>query len=132
MALDLCKVAIQTDCSVAPSLIFRKFVYQPKAMNRYVHLLSSATDTETEVAVALETDIGEEWHIVLYNDDVNTFDHVINMLVKHCSHDPLQAEQCAVIVHFKGKCQVKSGSYERLEPICTKLLEAQLNAEIEP
>ena len=93
---------------------------------------SCAVETETEEAVALETNIGEEWHIVLYNDDENTFDHVINMLVKHCGHDPLQAEQCAVIVHFKGKCQVKSGSYEILEPICTKLLEAQLNAEIEP
>ncbi len=91
-----------------------------------------SVETETEEAVALETHIGEEWHIVLYNDDENTFDHVIDMLVKHCGHDPLQAEQCAVIVHFKGKCQVKSGSYELLEPICTKLLEAQLNAEIEP
>jgi ATP-dependent Clp protease adaptor protein ClpS len=96
------------------------------------HLISYSVDTETEEAVALETDLGEEWHIVLYNDEENTFDHVINMLVKHCSHDPLQAEQCAVIVHFKGKCQVKTGSYEILEPICTKLLEAQLNAEIEP
>jgi ATP-dependent Clp protease adaptor protein ClpS len=92
----------------------------------------NSVETETQEAVALETDLGEEWHIVLYNDDDNTFDHVINMLVKHCGHDPLQAEQCAVIVHFKGKCQVKSGSYALLEPICTKLLEAQLNAEIEP
>lgn len=86
---------------------------------------------EVEEEVQLEVDLDEGWKIVLFNDDHNTFDHVIEMLMKVCDHDALQAEQCAVIVHFKGKCDVKHGSYEELEPLCTALLEADLTAEIQ-
>ena len=68
--------------------------------------------------------------IVLYNDDVNTFDHVINTLVYVCEHTPEQAEQCSIIVHYKGKCTVKTGAYDELEPRCSMLLEAGLSAEI--
>ncbi len=68
--------------------------------------------------------------IILYNDDVNTFDHVIETLIYTCEHTPIQAEQCAMLVHYKGKCTVKTGSYEELEPRCSKLLEAGLSAEI--
>ncbi|WP_271424250.1 ATP-dependent Clp protease adaptor ClpS [Aequorivita sinensis] len=68
--------------------------------------------------------------IVLYNDDVNTFDHVINCLIYACEHTPEQAEQCSIIVHYKGKCTVKTGEYEELKPRCTMLLEAGLSAEI--
>lgn len=72
----------------------------------------------------------KEHHIILYNDDVNTFDHVINCLVKICEHTFEQAEQCAFIVHYNGKCEVKSGSLEDLVPRCTLLLEAGLSAEV--
>ena len=68
--------------------------------------------------------------IVVYNDDVNTFDHVIESLISACDHTPIQAEQCSLIVHYKGKCTVKSGSYKDLEPRCSKLLEEGLSAEI--
>lgn len=68
--------------------------------------------------------------IVLYNDDVNTFDHVIDTLIYSCEHTPIQAEQCAFLVHFKGKCIVKTGVYEELVPRCSKLQEAGLSAEI--
>ena len=68
--------------------------------------------------------------IVLYNDDVNTFDYVIETLIAACEHTPNQAEQCSLIVHYKGKCTVKTGSYEELVPKCSKLLEAGLSAEI--
>ncbi len=68
--------------------------------------------------------------IILYNDEVNTFDHVIETLIYACDHSPLQAEQCAWLVHYKGKCTVKTGTYEELEPRCTILLEAGLSAEI--
>ncbi len=68
--------------------------------------------------------------IVLYNDDVNTFDHVIETLIYSCEHTPLQAEQCAMLVHYKGKCTVKTGTYEELVPRCSKILEAGLSAEI--
>ncbi len=68
--------------------------------------------------------------IVLYNDDVNTFDHVIETLMYSCEHTALQAEQCALLVHYKGKCTVKTGTYNELEPRCCKLLDAGLSAEI--
>lgn len=68
--------------------------------------------------------------IIMYNDDVNTFDHVINTLIKVCSHTSEQAEQCALIVHYKGKCTVKTGSIDVLTPQCSSLLEAGLSAEI--
>lgn len=68
--------------------------------------------------------------IVLYNDDVNTFDHVIETLIYTCQHTSEQAEQCALLVHYKGKCTVKTGMYEELVPKCSKLLEAGLSAEI--
>ena len=68
--------------------------------------------------------------IVLYNDDVNTFDHVIETLINACEHTPEQAEQCSLLVHYKGKCTVKTGVYDDLKPRCSKLLEAGLSAEI--
>ncbi len=68
--------------------------------------------------------------IILYNDDVNTFDHVINTLIYACDHEENQAHQCALLVHYKGKCSVKSGDYSDLEPRCSKLLQAGLSAEI--
>ena len=68
--------------------------------------------------------------IVLYNDDVNTFDHVINTLMYACDHTPEQAEQCSILVHYKGKCTVKTGDYNDLKPRCFMLLEAGLSAEI--
>lgn len=68
--------------------------------------------------------------IVLYNDEVNTFDWVIESLMDVCEHSPEQAEQCSIIVHYKGKCGVKTGTYKELEPKCTNLLERGLSAEI--
>ena len=68
--------------------------------------------------------------ILLYNDEVNTFDHVIECLINICEHTSLQAEQCAYLVHFSGKCGVKSGSLKFLTPRCSALLEAGLSAEI--
>ena len=80
--------------------------------------------------VLVEEQIGINNEIVLYNDDVNTFDHVIDTLIRVCNHIPEQAEQCAILVHYKGKCTVKTGSFDELKPQCTQLLEAGLSAEI--
>ncbi len=73
----------------------------------------------------------DEYQIVLYDDDVNTFDYVIETLIEVCDHDPIQAEQCTFIVHYNGKCSVKKGSYEELKGLCTALLDRGLTAEIE-
>lgn len=81
--------------------------------------------------VKIEELLGNNSTIVLFNDDVNTFDHVIDTLVKVCKHEPLQAEQCAMLVHYKGKCDVKTGEIKELVPICSALLDAGLSAEIQ-
>ena len=80
--------------------------------------------------VLIDEDLKKQNEIVLYNDDVNTFDHVIDTLIDACDHSPEQAEQCALIVHYKGKCTVKTGDYDDLKPRCTNLLNAGLSAEI--
>ncbi|MCB9360219.1 MAG: ATP-dependent Clp protease adaptor ClpS [Flavobacteriales bacterium] len=72
----------------------------------------------------------EKKHLVLFNDNDNTFDHVINLLVKVCKHDAIQAEQCAFLVHYKGKCTVKSGAIEELSIIAEILADNGLTVEI--
>lgn len=69
--------------------------------------------------------------IILHNDDVNTFEHVIVSLMEICDHDPLQAEQCAVLVHYTGKCSVKRGAFDVLRPMCEALCDRGLSAEIQ-
>lgn len=88
-------------------------------------------DTDEEVLLAPEEVETEGLQLILYNDDVNTFDFVIESLIKVCKHDPIQAEQCTYLVHYKGKCSVKRGSFEFLEPMCTALLDRGLSAQIE-
>jgi ATP-dependent Clp protease adaptor protein ClpS len=80
--------------------------------------------------VLVEEQVSNNNEIVLYNDDVNTFDHVIETLMRVCKHTAEQAEQCSIIVHYKGKCTVKTGEYSELRPQCSQLLEAGLSAEI--
>ncbi len=73
----------------------------------------------------------EKKALILYNDDHNFFEFVIESLIKICSHTEEQAEQCAMIVHFKGKCDVKQGEYETLNPMREALTQRGLNATIE-
>lgn len=87
--------------------------------------------TQTETTTVVEEQLVDQYEIVLYNDDVNTFDFVIESLIDVCDHEALQAEQCAMIVHYNGKCSVKKGTYEELEPRCSALLNRGLSAEIE-
>ena len=69
--------------------------------------------------------------LILYNDEVNTFDFVIESLIQVCNHEPLQAEQCTYIVHYNGKCAVKKGSYTKLNPLRVALVDRGLSAVIE-
>ena len=90
--------------------------------------MSTKEKTRERVSTNEVTDINNE--IIVYNDDVNTFDHVIDTLIRVCNHTPEQAEQCSLIVHYNGKCTVKTGPYDKLKLQCTQLLEAGLSAEI--
>lgn len=68
--------------------------------------------------------------LVVYNDDINTFEHVINTLIKVCKHTAEQAEQCTWIIHYKGKCSVKSGTFNELRPMKESICEAGIDAKI--
>jgi ATP-dependent Clp protease adaptor protein ClpS len=82
----------------------------------------------TDVLEAVETtDLME---LVVFNDDVNTFDHVINTLIRVCKHTPEQAEQCTLLIHYKGKCAVKSGTFDFLRPLREAVCEAGIDARI--
>ncbi len=72
-----------------------------------------------------------EVFLVLYNDEVNSFDFVIETLIEVCGHDSQQAEQCALITHFKGKCDIKKGTYFSLKPMKDLLITKGLSAVIE-
>lgn len=87
-------------------------------------------ETHEEEVLTLE-DIHNEHKLILWNDDFNTFDFVIECLMKICGHTLEQAEQCTMLVHYKGKCVVKKGSVETLEPMHKKLLSYGLSSEIQ-
>ncbi|XMO87068.1 ATP-dependent Clp protease adaptor ClpS [Algibacter sp. AS12] len=89
-----------------------------------------STKEKASEELLLEEAVLTQNEIVLFNDDVNTFDHVIETLIYACEHTPEQAEQCAILVHYKGKCTVKTGALKDLKPRCSMLLEAGLSAEI--
>jgi len=94
-----------------------------------ITLNNPGTETEELVLTLGETTTYNE--LILWNDDVNTFEHVIDTLVELCGHSSEQAEQCAYIVHHKGKCAVKRGDYETLRPICTAILDRGISATID-
>lgn len=72
-----------------------------------------------------------EHDLIVYNDDVNTFDFVIHVLMDICGHEPEQAEQCTLLIHYKGKCAVKKGTYEQLVAMRNAICERGISAEVE-
>jgi ATP-dependent Clp protease adaptor protein ClpS len=95
-------------------------------MHRNIYLTKEKIQEDFDVA---EKEAGKH-EIILFNDDVHTFDYVIESLIEICEHTAEQAEQCTFLVHYKGKCAVKTGEYEELKPRCTRLLQRGLSAEI--
>lgn len=71
-----------------------------------------------------------EKELILFNDDINTFDYVIETLIEVCGHDATQAEQCAMIAHFNGKCSIKSGPFDSLKPLCDEMSNRELTVSI--
>ena len=91
--------------------------------------------TETFTDSRSETDVltGYEnpYSLIVWNDEVNTFEWVIETLIEVCGHSPEQAEQCSYFIHFKGKYAVKEGSYDDLKPQCDAITERGIGATIE-
>ncbi len=88
-------------------------------------------DTEELVLLENDTVLEDFYNIVVYNDNVNTFDHVIETLIDTCGHTSEQAEQCTLLIHYKGKCSVKRGDYTSLSPIRNAICNRGLSSEIE-
>lgn len=99
--------------------MYNGFEYQPG--------IQWQTDEKGDVDV-----LEQELHsLIVWNDDVNTFDWVIESLVDICEHEEIQAEQCALIIHHKGKCGVKRGSFEELRPKAEALIDRGIQATID-
>lgn len=90
-------------------------------------------NTQWKYQESEETDVLEEkYHnLIVWNDDVNTFDWVISSLIDICEHSPEQAEQCALLVHYKGKCGVKKGSFDDLRPKAEALIDRGIQATVD-
>jgi ATP-dependent Clp protease adaptor protein ClpS len=91
----------------------------------------SASGQEKEMVEVLEViETTDVKNLVVFNDDINTFDHVTSTLVRVCKHTAEQAEQCTWIIHYKGKCTVKTGSFDELKPMKEAICEAGIDARI--
>lgn len=95
-------------------------------MNELEHI-STEEAQDVEVLDLVE----DAYHLIVWNDDVNTFDWVIKALIEVCGHEQEQAEQCTLIIHNKGKCSVKTGNYETLKPMCEGITNRGIGATIE-
>lgn len=93
------------------------------------------TNTKEQYKEDSEIDVLEitthPFNLIVWNDEVNTFDWVIETLMEVCNHTEEQAEQCALLIHFKGKYAVKNGDYDTLKPMCNSITERGINATVE-
>ena len=96
-------------------------------MNPFV---SGDVSVDEEVSIEEIIDLVDQLDLIVYNDDYNTFDHVIDTLITVCGHDVVQAEQCTHLIHFKGKCAVKKGTFEELKPMRMGIEDAGIKANI--
>ncbi|HEY9342422.1 MAG TPA: ATP-dependent Clp protease adaptor ClpS [Hanamia sp.] len=86
---------------------------------------------EEQQETDLLVDDGNNCQLIVWNDEVNTFEWVIDTLIEICGHTQEQAEQCAMIIHTKGKYAVKEGSYETLKPMCDSITDRGIGATVE-
>ena len=93
--------------------------------------MKGATDMRPEELEDVLEDIDSPFHLIVWNDEVNTFEWVIETLMEVCKHTAEQAEQCAMLIHTQGKYAVKNGEYEELKPMCDAITERGIGATIE-
>jgi ATP-dependent Clp protease adaptor protein ClpS len=98
--------------------------------NKYA-VYSSKEKTIEQAEVAELEDTETNSHLIVWNDEVNSFDHVINTLIEVCKHTTTQAEQCTMLIHYKGKCDVKKGSFATLRPMAEAIIDRGIQATIE-
>ena len=94
-------------------------------------MLGTHTYTKESEAFDTLTAVEDPCLLIVWNDEVNSFDWVIQTLIEVCSHSVEQAEQCSMIIHTKGKYGVKDGGYDFLKPMCDAITERGIGATIE-
>ena len=94
-------------------------------------MIKSSTHTKELIETDVLTDVENPCHLIMWNDEVNTFEWVIETLVDICGHSSEQAEQCAWFIHTKGKYAVKNGSYDDLKPLCDAITDRGIGATVE-
>ena len=99
-----------------------------QAIKKYFSYDPFTSPEQNDEVLTLEAPV---YSLIVWNDEVNTFDWVIETLMQVCGHSTEQAEQCTILIHFKGKCAVKKGNYEDLEPLKDAILERKIGATIE-
>ena len=99
----------------------------------WLSIMKYAYQEEVEVLeeVLIEDETIGSRELIVLNDDYNTFEHVIKTLIRVCKHTPEQAEQCTLLIHYKGQCSVKQGTFEELKPMCEAIHEVGIGAEIQ-
>ncbi len=95
-----------------------------------IQFVSTDVTTKEEVSIEEDIDMIDQRDLMVYNDDFNTFDHVIDTLIRVCKHELHQAEQCTHLIHFKGKCAVKKGTFDELKPMRLGITDAGIKANI--
>ena len=93
--------------------------------------MKTQTDIAYQEIVEVEEAIEDPFHLVVWNDEVNTFEWVIETLIEVCGHTYEQAEQCSYFIHYRGKYAVKQGSYEELKPLCDAITDRGIGATVE-
>ena len=96
-----------------------------------MNLYNGHTETDMKEETDVLTLTEDPCHLIVWNDNVNTFEWVIETLMEICGHSFEQAEQCAMIIHFHGKYAVKNGTYDTLKPLCDAITERGINATVE-
>jgi ATP-dependent Clp protease adaptor protein ClpS len=89
------------------------------------------TETFEQTEIDVLTELDKPFQIIVWNDEVNTFEWVIETLIEICGHSEEQAEQCAMLIHTKGKYGVKNGNYDELKPQCDAITERGIGATLE-
>lgn len=118
---DKLRMTKKGDCSRCENVFL---ILRPMMMKEQ-HSTSYSEETD------LLTETEDPCQLIVWNDEVNTFDWVIETLMEVCGHTHEQAEQCAFIIHFKGKYAVKNGSYDDLKPLCDAITERGIGATVE-
>jgi ATP-dependent Clp protease adaptor protein ClpS len=94
-------------------------------------VIKNDTSTKQWEETGLLTDLEEPCNLIVWNDEVNTFEWVIETLIEVCGHTYEQAEQCSYFIHYRGKYAVKQGSYDELKPLCDAITERGIGATVE-